>query len=52
MPWWNQNQSKECQQCYEERYIKVKDDIVENLRWHESFITIDYDELINFPDID
>lgn len=31
--------------------MKVKDDIDENFRRHEPFIAVDYDKLINFPDI-
>ena len=32
--------------------MEVEDDIDENLKQHEPCIVIDYDELINFPDID
>ena len=32
--------------------MKVKDDIDESLRRYKPFISIDYDELINFPDND
>ena len=43
---------KKCHQSYEEKYMEVKGDIDENLRWYEPFVAIGYDELINYPDID
>ena len=52
MPWQKEDDLKECYQSHEEKHIEVKDDISENLRGHEPFIVIDYDELMNFRDID
>lgn len=46
------NQLKEFQQSYEEKYVKVKADINEHSRWHEPFIGIDYDKLMNLLYID
>ena len=37
---------------YGEKYMEVNDNIDEHLRRLESFVAIDYDELINFPDTD
>ena len=52
MPWQKEDGLKECYQSHEEKHIEVKDEISENLREHEPFIVIDYDELMNFRDID
>ena len=52
MPWRDENLLKDSTQSYEEKYIEVEDDIEENIKKHEPFVAIDYDDLQNFPDID
>ena len=50
MPFRDENQLDECQRAL--KYMEVKTAIGKNLRQHEEYVAIHYDELINFPDTD
>ena len=48
MPWRNENELKQSNQSYEDRYKEVEGDILCNIKKHEPYIDIDYKELQNF----
>ena len=45
MPWENKIEMKQDNQSYEDRYYEVEGDILCNLKKHEPYIAIDYEEL-------
>ena len=48
MPWKNENELKQDNQSYENRHIEVEGDILCNIKKHESYLDINYEELQNF----
>ena len=48
MPWRNENELKQGKQSYEDRYKEVEGDILCNIKRHEPYLDIDYEELQNF----
>ena len=48
MPWRNQNQLKQDSQRYEDGYKEVEGNILCNIKKHEPYLDIDYEELQNF----
>ena len=48
MSWRNENELKLENQCYEDRYREVEGDILCNIKKHEPYLDIDYEELQNF----
>ena len=48
MPWRNENELKQGNQSYEDRYKEVEDDILCNIKKHEPYLDINYEELQNF----
>ena len=48
MAWRNENEFKQDNQSYEDRYKEVEGDILCNIKKHESYLDIDYEELQNF----
>ena len=48
MPWRNENESKQENQSYEDRCKEVEGDILCNIKKHEPYLDIDYEELQNF----
>ena len=51
LPWRNEDNLKRDDQTYEDRYKEVENDISDNVKRHEPFLNIDYDELHNYNDI-
>ena len=47
MPWRNENELKQENQSYEDRYKEVEGDILCNIKKHEPYLDIDYEELQN-----
>ena len=47
MPWINENELKQANQSYEDRYKDVGDDILCNIK-KQSYFDVDYEELQNF----
>ena len=48
MPWRNEIEIKQYNQSYEDRYKEVEGDILCNIKKHEPYLNIDYEELQNF----
>ena len=48
MPWRNENELKQDNQSYEDRYKEVEGDILCNIKKHEPYLDINYEELQNF----
>ena len=48
MSWRNENELKQGNQSYEDRYKEVEDDILCNIKKHEPYLDINYEELQNF----
>ena len=48
MSWKNENELKQGNQSYEDRYKEVEDDILCNIKKHEPYLDINYEELQNF----
>ena len=48
MPWRNESQLKGDNQSYEEKFKEVESDILCNLKKHEPYMDIDYEELSNY----
>ena len=48
MPWRNESQLKEDTQSYEDKYNEVESDILCNIKKHEPYLDIDYEELHNY----
>ena len=48
MPWRNENELKQGNQSYEDRYKEVEDDMLCNIKKYEPFWDINYEELQNF----
>ena len=48
MSWRNENELKQDNQSYEDRYKEVKGDILCNIKKHEPYLDIHYEELQNF----
>ena len=48
MPWRNENELKKGSQSYEDRYKEVEGDILCNIKKHEPYLDINYEELQNF----
>ena len=45
MPWRNENELKQANQSYEDRYKEVEGDILCNIKKHEPYLYMDYEEL-------
>ena len=54
MPWRNENELKQDNQNYEDRYKEVEGNILCNIKKHEPYLDIDYEELqiVNFVQSD
>ena len=48
MPWRNENELKQDNLSYEDRYKEVDADILSNIKKHELYIDVDFEELQNF----
>ena len=48
MPWRNKNESKLHNQIYGDRYKEIEGDILCNIKKHERYLDIGYEELRNF----
>ena len=48
MPWRNENELKQDNQNYEDRYKDVEGDILCNIKKYEPYLVIDYEDLQNF----
>ena len=48
MPWRNENELKQGNQSYEDRYKEVEGDRFYNIKKHEPYLDINYEELQNF----
>ena len=48
MPWRNENEVKQDNQSYEDGYKKVEGDRLCNIKKHEPYLDIDYENLQNF----
>ena len=48
MPWRSENELKQDNQGYENRYKKVEGNILCNIKKHGPYLDIDYEELQNF----
>ena len=48
MSWRNENELKQDNQSYEDRYKEVEGDILCNIKKHEPYLDINYEELQNF----
>ena len=48
MPWRNENELKQDNHSYEDRYKEVEGDILCNIKKHEPYLDINYEELQNF----
>ena len=48
MPWGNENELKQDSQSYENRYKEDEGDILCNIKKHEPYLDINYEELQNF----
>ena len=48
MPWRNENELKQDNQSYEDRYKEVEGDILCNIKKHEPYLDINYEELQKF----
>ena len=48
MPWRNENELKQDNQSYEDRYKEVEGDILCNIKKHEPYLDINYEELQDF----
>ena len=48
MPWRNENELKQGNQSYEDRYKGVEGNILCNIKKHEPYLDINYEELQNF----
>ena len=48
VPWRNENELREDNQSYEDRYKEVEVDILCNIKKHGPYLDIDYEELQNF----
>ena len=48
MPWRNENELKQDNQSYEDRYKEVDTDILSNIKKHELYMDVDFEELQNF----
>ena len=48
MPWRNENELKQDSHSYENRYEKIEGDILCNIKKHEPYLGIGYEELQNF----
>ena len=48
MPWRIENELKQDNQSYEDRYKEVEGDILCNIKKHEPYLDINYEELQNF----
>ena len=48
MPWRNENELKQDNQSYEDRYKEVEGDILCNIKKHEPYLAINYEELQSF----
>ena len=48
MPWRNENELKQDNQSYEDRYKEVEGGILCNIKKHEPYLDINYEELQNF----
>ena len=51
MPWRNDNELKQDNQSYEGRYKEVEGDILGNIKKHELYMDIDYEDLQNFHSV-
>ena len=45
MPWRNENELKQDNQSYEDRYKEVQGDILHNVKKDEPYLDINYEEL-------
>ena len=48
MPWRNENELKQDNHNYEDRYKDVEGDILCNIKKYEPYLVIDYEDLQNF----
>ena len=48
MSWKNENELKQDNQSYEDRYKEVDTDILSNIKKHELYMDVDFEELQNF----
>ena len=48
IPWRNESELKQVHQCYKDRYKEIEADILHNIKKHELYLDIDYEELQNF----
>ena len=48
MSWRNENELKQDNQSYEDRYKEVDTDILSNIKKHELYMDVDFEELQNF----
>lgn len=48
MPWRDENELKQDNQSYEDRYKEVDTDILSNIKKHELYMDVDFEELQNF----
>ena len=48
MSWGNENELKQDNQSYEDRYKEVDTDILSNIKKHELYMDVDFEELQNF----
>ena len=48
MSWRNENELKQDNQSYEGRYKEVDTDILSNIKKHELYMDVDFEELQNF----